>query len=288
MDRHNPLQSAPHPLDSNLIESLVKIAKLVQEKKSPPDECAKVLALMRVLTGVELTDWERFASSNALENWIGIPLDCPPTNALSQTLSLHICPVCGQERDALTGTGNYNLFKRLFTAECDRALRSCTDISLLMLEMSDFTRIHHTCDHTCGIQALRRFGTLLKTHLRHYDTPVHLDGEKFAVILPSTSCWTAIVLGNRLLDSFRREKFISNETEFSMNFSGGAASLALLESDTNCADQLIKNAQEALDKAKQQGENHITLIESHKLARDRSSLVLSQEKQFLFSCLGSE
>ena len=73
-----------------------------------------------------------------------------------------------------------------------------------------------------------------------------------------------------------------------MTFSGGAASLALLEYDAKNTCELIKSADDALYEAKRQGKNHIALTECSKLANDRSSLVLSQEKQFLFSCLGSE
>ena len=260
----------------------------MREKTSSSGECTAALALVRVLAGVGPEEWERFASLNGLENWLGIPLDCSLADSVSEVLSVQERLAFQRDHDALTCIGNRGLFNRLFTSEFERAVRSHTDLSLLMLDLDNFKQVNDTYGHACGDQVLQRLGALLKAQVRQYDIPVRFGGEEFAVILPATSCWTAVVLGNRILELFRQEEFVCNGSTFSMTFSGGAASLALLEQDAKNTGELIKSADEALYEAKRQGKNHIALVECGKLARDRSSLVLSQEKQFLFSCLGSE
>lgn len=287
-ERNNSISPTLSGLDPDLVDDLEKVARLVREKTSSSGECTAALALVRVLAGVGPEEWERFASLNGLENWLGIPLDCSLADSVSEVLSVQERLAFQRDHDALTCIGNRGLFNRLFTSEFERAVRSHTDLSLLMLDLDNFKQVNDTYGHACGDQVLQRLGALLKAQVRQYDIPVRFGGEEFAVILPATSCWTAVVLGNRILDLFRQEEFACNGSTFSMTFSGGAASLALLEQDAKNTGELIKSADEALYEAKRQGKNHIALVECGKLARDRSSLVLSQEKQFLFSCLGSE
>lgn len=287
-ERNNPIPSASGGLAPNLVHDLETVARLVREKGASPKECANALALVRVLAGVSPDEWECFASVNGLENWLGIPLDCSLADSVSQVLSIQERLAFQRDHDALTGIGNRGLFNRLLKAEFERAVRSHTDLSLVMLDLDNFKQINDTYGHACGDMVLQRLGELLKSQVRQYDIPVRFGGEEFAVILPATSCWTAVVLGNRMLELFRQEEFECNGATFSMTLSGGASSLILLGNDTRSIDELIKSADEALYEAKRQGKNHIAIIECSKLASDRSSLVLSQEKQFLFSCLGSE
>ena len=278
----------PSGLDPDLVQNLGKVVTLVREKISMPGECARSLALVRVLAGVDSETWERFAAFNGLENWLGIPLDCSLADAVSQLLSVQERLAFQRDHDDLTGIGNRGLFNRLLASEFERAVRSHTDISLLLLDLDNFKQINDRYGHTCGDKVLQHLGALLKTQVRQYDIPVRFGGEEFAVILPATSCWTAIVFGNRILELFRQEQFVCNGNTFSMTFSGGASSLKLLQQDAKTPEELIKSADDALYEAKRQGKNHIARVECSKLAEVQSSMVLSQEKQFLFSCLGSE
>ena len=285
---NKPTIPVPGGLDPDLVDDLEEVAKLVRENASSTGECSDALALVRVLKGVSPAEWERFASLNGLENWLSVPLDCSLADAVSQVLTTQEKLAFQLDHDALTGIGNRRLFNRLLKTEFDRALRSHTDLSLLMLDLDNFKAINDTYGHACGDFVLQRLGSLLKSQVRQYDVPVRFGGEEFAVILPATSCWTAVVLGNRILELFREEEFACGEETSTMTFSGGAASLTLLDHDRKKPEDLIKSADDALYEAKRQGKNHISLIECSKLSNDRTSLVHSQEKQFLFSCLGSE
>lgn len=286
---NNPI-SAPQPaLEPELIRELEKVITLLRNTTFSSGTCDKKnLALVRLIENVTPAQWQAFALENGLEGWLGVFLDCDVTESVSYLLSLQERLAFQRDHDVLTDIGNRRLFDRVLQAEFERANRSYTDISLLMLDLDNFKQINDTYGHACGDMVLKRLGYILKNHVRQYDVSARYGGEEFAVILPATSCWTAVMLGNRLLEVFRNEKFVCDDAAFTMSFSGGAASLSLLEQDRKSADELIKNADEALYDAKKQGKDRISFLECSKLARERSSLVLSQEKQFLFSCLGSE
>jgi diguanylate cyclase (GGDEF)-like protein len=135
---------------------------------------------------------------------------------------------------------------------------------------------------------LQRLAKILHSSVRHYDIVARIGGEEFAVILPATSCWTGVMLGNRILDLFRSEKFFCNSTTFSMTFSGGVSSLALLnEKNRNCSE-LLKSADDALYEAKRGGKNTISLAKSDKVIKEMNTLVHAQEKMLLFGSLSSE
>lgn len=96
------------------------------------------------------------------------------------------------------------------------------------------------------------------------------------------------MLGNRLLDLFRCETFTCDDITFSLTFSGGVSSLSQLDVKGKDGAELLKSADKALYEAKTSGKNTIRVAESERLSKDRASLVQAQEKQFLFSFLGSE
>ena len=272
-----------------LVEDLESIVKLIREYTAASSgEKQPSLALLRVLSGLSIEKWESLADANGLENWLGIPLEGSLAESVSRLASSHAHLAFQRDHDELTGIGNRRLFDRVLKAELDRAKRTQTDISLLMLDLDNFKQINDTYGHSCGDLVLRRLGEILKASVRRYDVPVRFGGEEFAVILPATSCWTAVMLGNRIREQFQNEQFEWKDSVFSMTFSGGAASLSTLEHERRKIDELIKSADDALYDAKRQGKNAISLLECRRLANDRSGLVLSQEKQFLFSSLGSE
>ena len=204
---NNPPGFAPSNLDPDLVENLKKVAQLVRENVPSSEAGANALALIRVLDGVNSDAWKHFASLHSLENWLSIPLDSSLADAVTKVLSVQQHLAFQRDHDALTGIGNRGLFNRVFTSEFDRAIRSHTDLSILLLDLDDFKQVNDRYGHACGDQVLKRLGALLKTQVRRYDIPARFGGEEFSVILPATSCWTATMLGNRILELFRQEKF---------------------------------------------------------------------------------
>lgn len=281
-------QQPEYTLSDTLVADLEKVTRIIHEEFGKSPSCSEALALIRIVESVEINDWAAFASKHGLENWLCVPLHCEISESVTQLLSLQEKLAFQRDHDALTGIGNRGYFNRLFEHEVERALRSQNELSLIYIDLDNFKQINDNYSHECGDIVLQRLSMVLQKSVRQYDIVARLGGEEFAVILPSTSCWAGITLGNRILETFSQEVFNCNGTSFSMTFSGGVSSLNLLENAEKNSQGLLNSADAALYLAKSKGKSNITLAESRRFAKDRESLVQVDEKQFLFSFLGSE
>jgi diguanylate cyclase (GGDEF)-like protein len=245
-------------------------------------------ALVRVLQGISLEDWERCASTYGLENWLAVPLQCDRAEAVAKMLALQQRLAFQRDHDALTGIGNRGYFNRRLDEEVSRALRSHTELSLILLDLDNFKQINDRWGHACGDRVLQDVARLLQNSMRHYDITARIGGEEFAVILPATTVWTGVMLGNRLLSALKKERFACNEESFTVTFSGGVATLALLDRERKNSACLLESADKAMYEVKKNGKNNVAAASSEKLNKDRTSLVHAGEKQFLFADMGAE
>lgn len=287
-ERHNECPLPERSLSPDLVRDLETVVKTVRTALGPAGPCDDALAVVRVLDNVAPEDWERFASIHGLEQWLPISLKRSLADSVAAFLETQQRLAFQRDHDALTGLVNRGYFNRRLEAELERALRSRNELSLLYLDLDNFKKVNDTYGHGCGDEVLTRLAGVLRDNVRHYDIVARVGGEEFCIILPATSCWTGLMLGNRVLDIFRHERFTFDGDTFSLTFSGGVSSLAQLDEDSRNSTELLKSADRALYDAKAGGKNSIRLAESGRLSRDRSSLVEAQEKQFLFSFLGSE
>jgi diguanylate cyclase (GGDEF)-like protein len=100
--------------------------------------------------------------------------------------------------DPLTSVFNRRYMEEVFPREINKAKRTGTDLSFLMLDINGFKDINTKFGHSGGDQYLRDVATLLKKTFRGSDTVLRLGGDEFMVILPETSNKQALRAAERL------------------------------------------------------------------------------------------
>ena len=100
--------------------------------------------------------------------------------------------------DPLTGVFNRRYMEEIFPREISKAVRSGTDLSLIILDVNGFKDVNTRFGHFGGDQYLRDVATLLKKTFRGSDTVLRLGGDEFLIILPETSHKQAVRASERL------------------------------------------------------------------------------------------
>lgn len=150
--------------------------------------------------------------------------------------------------DDLTGIYNRRHFYEKLSEMTARAKRYKHHVSLLMFDVDHFKSYNDTHGHLAGNRILERVGRIVSEEIREkVDWGFRYGGDEFTVILPETSKKNAVVVAERIRKAFEKCKF--DETTLSI----GTAQYDL-KSDL---DILIKHADEAMYKAKNQGGNRI-------------------------------
>lgn len=90
--------------------------------------------------------------------------------------------------DSLTGVANRRFFDELLEAECERANRGDTPLTLLMIDVDLFKQYNDIHGHQAGDECLQRVAWAIQDRLRRpSDIVARYGGEEFAVILPVTA-----------------------------------------------------------------------------------------------------
>jgi len=152
--------------------------------------------------------------------------------------------------DPLTGLPNRLLFndrveQALASAQANR--RGC---GLLLLDLDHFQSINDGLGHTIGDQLLKRVGERLRDLLGNGVTLARLGGDEFGVLLEHCQeVGQAGKLAQSIIDRLR-EAF---EFEGHRLFISASVGISLFPSDALGAEQLLRNADAALFKAKCNG-----------------------------------
>jgi diguanylate cyclase (GGDEF)-like protein len=101
-------------------------------------------------------------------------------------------------RDPLTGLFNVRAFHRALAEEIERAERTGSSFSLLMIDVDFLKRVNDRFGHLAGDQVLKRLAEVLINQVRGIDTVARYGGEEFAVLLPETGNERALVVAERL------------------------------------------------------------------------------------------
>lgn len=155
--------------------------------------------------------------------------------------------------DPLTQCYNRREFENQLERHVSNAQRHNKDLSVFMFDLDHFKSINDTYGHQAGDLVLKKVSALVKKNIRTADVLARFGGEEFIAILPETDKHRAMELANRIRINIANRRLKWDEEEIRVTASFGIASL---EESINM-DQLVKNADAMMYKAKINGRNTV-------------------------------
>jgi diguanylate cyclase (GGDEF)-like protein len=174
--------------------------------------------------------------------------------------------------DALTALPNRVLFNDRLALGLAHAKRYSQRVGVLFLDLDRFKLINDTAGHATGDQLLRSVAERLTSLLRKSDTVARMGGDEFMLICPELArSEDAAVIAQKVLQVLE-PPFQLDGQEYYATASIGVSVYPL---DSEDADTLIKHADTALYRAKDQGRNSYQLYSPAMNAKARERLLLT-------------
>jgi diguanylate cyclase (GGDEF)-like protein/PAS domain S-box-containing protein len=149
--------------------------------------------------------------------------------------------------DALTTLPNRLLLREHMAEAMQASGGSGTRCALVLLDLDDFKHVNDAFGHLYGDDLLKLTAERLQACVRTGDLVARLGGDEFAIVQSRlTSAGEAAALAERLLDQLGRPLTIDGYT---LRI-GSSIGISIYPDDADAADQLLKNADLALYRAK--------------------------------------
>jgi len=159
--------------------------------------------------------------------------------------------------DPLTELANRALLADRIEHALAGARRRGTSVALLLLDLDGFKTVNDSLGHPVGDRLLAVTAQRIRDSLRAGDTAARLGGDEFAVLLEDIEADLAIEVAERLGDALR-EPVLLDGAEVALGASIGIA----LSGGVDTGDELLRNADLAMYRAKQGGRGRHELFEA--------------------------
>jgi diguanylate cyclase (GGDEF)-like protein/PAS domain S-box-containing protein len=176
--------------------------------------------------------------------------------------------------DPLTELPNRTLLQERLRNLITRTRRGDQLFALHLLDLDGFKAVNDLFGHSAGDRFLRLIGQQLQTHMREADVLARLGGDEFAILQTNIS------------NSDDAAEFARRITEVVQNFTGfeagrvtttASVGIAVHPADGADAEDLLKNADLAMYKAKAEGGNAFCFYAADMQARARHAANLDAE-----------
>ena len=159
--------------------------------------------------------------------------------------------------DALTGLPN-RLKLRARTEEALERVRGTEGFAIICLDLDHFKNVNDTLGHSAGDKLLCEVASRIQSVTRQSDIVARLGGDEFAIVVsPFDTKVSLAEMATRLVDAIAAPYWIDGQTAFV----GASLGIALAPADGADPERLMKSADLALYRAKNEGRGRFAFFE---------------------------
>ncbi len=176
--------------------------------------------------------------------------------------------------DPLTGLPNRLQFSDMLTKCLAQAVRLDQIMAVLFLDLDQFKLINDTLGHSLGDLLLKSVSERLQNCIREADMIARMGGDEFTVILSNVASTDAVkATTERIVDALGKPYVLAGQELF-VTVSIG---VGMYPADGTDVETLVKNADSAMYRAKEQGRNNYQFYtnELNEAATERMHLELN-------------
>jgi diguanylate cyclase (GGDEF)-like protein/PAS domain S-box-containing protein len=168
------------------------------------------------------------------------------------------------QHDGLTGLPNRTLLRQQMDDLLLHARRSADRVAVLVLGLDNFKAVNDTLGHGIGDKLLRGVAKRLRSTLREEDVLARLNSDEFAIVQSGvTRPEDAVLLARRLLEAIGDPYLLDGHSVVI----GASIGIAMSPGDGDESDRLLKNADMALSRAKNDFRGTFSFFEAEMDAR---------------------
>lgn len=157
-------------------------------------------------------------------------------------------------RDPLTGLYNRRYLDSTLERELARCKRGGTPLALILIDIDHFKQVNDTYGHQAGDEVLLRLAAMLASMARAGDVACRYGGEEFLLLMPTMPLASARERAEALRAAFADMEVSFGAFKLRTTVSVG---IAAYPGHGISADELIRNADTALYRAKNLGRNRV-------------------------------
>ncbi len=161
--------------------------------------------------------------------------------------------------DALTGLPNRALFNDRLQRMIEKGKRKNSKFALLFIDLDHFKEINDSLGHDAGDEILKIVTSRLRETTRGADTVARLGGDEFTLILEDLKQnQDASLVANSILKALAKAMNVENNVLYVSSSIG----ISVYPDDGESAQNLLKFADSAMYKAKEEGRNNFQYYNS--------------------------